>query len=241
MSPLRGIQHEQMQSLEGGDESSKSKSKTSRLAFVASVAGHSDRGIAVEKFVDQKSSRMAASSLQEEVDELQSPLKGRQRSTEGKASLADKRAAAVNKSEMRHLVLEDKKRLRVRRKAVDEIGGRGFAFRQVSPNMFHSFPRLPPSRSRFSWVFLFGQLPLCCILSLSVHAANICRIERRSRFMWTHITSTLGSYRQRQSKHVLTCVCAKHYTFRRSRNNFRDQAPCLSTSTELICRSLELF
>ena len=71
----------------------------------------------------------------ENADYLQSPLKGSRCHGSG-VTLAEKRAAVVDRTAKRNVVNDEKRRNRVRRKVAEEIGGRGVAFRQAFKQQF---------------------------------------------------------------------------------------------------------
>jgi hypothetical protein len=95
--------------------------------------------LAVKRFSNHRNAiDHITSNLEEPVDNLQSPLKGRRASDSGSSalSLAEKRATAQSRSARRQVVIEQQKRYRVRRKVVDQIGHRGTAFRKAFSDHF---------------------------------------------------------------------------------------------------------
>ena len=93
--------------------------------------------IAVEPFANHRNAcDHITSHLEEAVDELQSPLKGSRRSALKEPSLAEKRASVTDRTAKRNVVQDEMRRHRVRRRVVDEIGGRGVAFRRAFSKQF---------------------------------------------------------------------------------------------------------
>jgi hypothetical protein len=95
-------------------------------------------GIAVKQYAHHRNEADRINdTLQDPVDELVSPLKGRRRSSvvDG-PTLAEKMAAVPDRTAKRNVAKEEKKRYSVRRRVVDEIGTRGVAFRQAFKEHF---------------------------------------------------------------------------------------------------------
>jgi len=95
--------------------------------------------IAVEPFAHHRNAcDRINSSLEQQVDVIQSPLKGSRCVTDTGPSLAEKRAAVTDRTAKRNVVQDEIRRHRVRRRVVDEISGRGMDFRKAFRKQFPS-------------------------------------------------------------------------------------------------------
>lgn len=95
--------------------------------------------IAVEPFANHRNAcDHINSSLEQPVDGIQSPLKGSRCIADAGHSLAEKRAAVTDRTAKRNVVHDEIRRHRVRRKVVDDIGGRGVDFRKAFRKQFPS-------------------------------------------------------------------------------------------------------